>query len=97
MVSWQLFLSGHPAARPFTLHDLRGTAMSTAKMAGVSYDEAAITFGCHPETMRRHYLVLNEVVIADAVLKRVHQAKSVEKIVENGTNSVEPNHDQVAS
>lgn len=76
----------HPDVRPFTLHNFRGTAMSNAKMAGVSYDEAAITFGCHPETMRRHYLVLDEVAIADSVLERVQRAKSVEngsKIVEN--------------
>jgi integrase len=68
----------HPEVRRFTLHDFRGTAMSTAKMAGVSYDEAAITFGCHPETMRRHYLVLDEVAIADSVLEKVQKAKRVE-------------------
>jgi integrase len=81
------FCRTHPKARPFTIHDFRGTAMSTAKMAGASYDEAAITFGCHPETMRRHYLVMDEVAISDAVLDRIQRVKAVEndsKSVENG-------------
>ena len=77
------YFDAHRELRPFTLHDFRGMAMSTAKMAGVSYDEAAITFGCHPETMRRHYIVLDEVAIADSVLERVQRAKGVE----NGESS----------
>jgi hypothetical protein len=59
---------------------------------GHTYDEAAITFGCHPETMRRHYLVIDEVAIADAVLERVQKDKRAEdgsKTVENGPKSVE--------
>jgi integrase len=90
----------HPDVRPFTIHDFRGTAMSTAKMAGVTYDEAAITFGCHPETMRRHYLVINEVAIADAVLERVQRVKGVDngsKSVENGPKSVEKDTGQGAA
>ena len=82
------YCEAHPDVRPFTIHDFRGTAMSRAKMAGVTYDEAAITFGCHPETMRRHYLVINEVAIADAVLERVQRGKRVDdgsKGVENGS------------
>lgn len=72
------FCQTHPEVRPFTIHDFRGTAMSTAKRAGVSYDEAAITFGCHPETMRRHYITLDEVAVSDAVLDRLQKAKEVE-------------------
>jgi len=75
----------HPNVRPFTIHDFRGTAMSTAKMAGVTYDDAAITFGCHPETMRRHYLVIDEVAISDAVLEQVQRVKRVD----DGSKSVE--------
>jgi serine/threonine protein phosphatase 1 len=78
------YFDAHPDLRPFTLHDFRRMAMSTAKMAGVSYDDAAITFGCHPETMRQHYLVLDEVAIADSVLDRVQRAKGVES-TENST------------
>lgn len=88
------YCQAHPDARPFTLHDFRGTAMSTAKMAGVSYDEAAITFGCHPETMRRHYIVINEVAISDGVLERVQRVKQLEKSVEDGSKSVEGSTDQ---
>ena len=58
-------------------------------MAGASYDEAAITFGCHPETMRRHFLVMDEVAISDAVLDRIQRVKAVEndsKSVEKGDN-----------
>ena len=81
------FFRTHPTARRFTIHEFRGTAMSTAKMAGASYDKAAISFGCHPETKRRHYLVINEVAIFDAVLDRIQRVKSVEnctKRVEKG-------------
>ena len=45
--------------------------MSKAKMAGVSFEEAAIAFGCHPETMRQHYLALDEVAITDRVMAEV--------------------------
>ena len=87
------FCRTHPKARPFTIHDFRGTAMSTAKMAGASYDEAAITFGCHPETMRRHYLVMDEVAISDAVLDRIQRVKAVE----NDSKSVEKGDGQGAA
>jgi len=86
------YFQTHPKVRPFTLHDFRGTAMSMAKAAGVSYDDAAITFGCHPETMRQHYLVMDEVAISDAVLERVQRVKGLDdgsKNVENGSNGVE--------
>ena len=49
--------------------------MSRAKEAGVSYDEAAIAFGCHPETMRRHYVKLDETAISDAVMDRVQESQ----------------------
>jgi hypothetical protein len=41
-------------------------------MLGVTYDDAAFAFGCNPETMRRHYLALNEVDITDRVMERLH-------------------------
>lgn len=93
------YCQAHPDARPFTLHDFRGTAMSTAKKAGVTYDEAAITFGCHPETMRRHYIVIDEVAISDGVLERVQRVKQGDKgkkNVENGSQCVEGSADQGA-
>ena len=63
-------------------------------------DKAAITFGCHPETMRRHYLVIDEIAIAHAMLERVQRVKRVEdasKKVESGSKSVEKDHDQGAT
>lgn len=60
-----LYFEARPEARKFKLHNLRGTAMSVAKMAGVSFEDAAIAFGRHPATMREHYLALDETAISD--------------------------------
>ena len=65
----------NPKARRYKLHNLRGTAMSKAKQNGVAYDAAAIAFGCHPETMRAHYVRLDETAIADAVMDSIHGEK----------------------
>ncbi len=45
--------------------------MSKAKMAGVSYEDAAIAFGCNPDTMRQHYIALDEVEVSDRVMDRI--------------------------
>lgn len=58
-------------ATKFKLHNLRGTAMSRARMAGVQIDEASIAFGCNPHTMRQHYLNLDETRISDDVFSRI--------------------------
>jgi len=55
----------------YKLHNLRGTAMSKARMAGVAESDAAIAFGCNPDTMRGHYLALDEAKIADDVFARM--------------------------
>ena len=39
-------------------------------MAGVSYDDAAVAFGCNPQTMRQHYIALDEVEISDRVMEK---------------------------
>jgi hypothetical protein len=80
MVSWledqqQAYFVANPTLRRFKLHNFRGLAMTKAKEMGVSYDDAATAFGCHPETMRRHYLALDEVMIADEVFDRLHASK----------------------
>lgn len=54
-------------AKRFKLHNLRGTAMSRARMLGIGCDDAAISFGCNPDTMRKHYLA-----IVDRGLKGSH-------------------------
>jgi hypothetical protein len=61
----------NPGVKRFKLHNFRGTAMSQARMAGVSFDDAAVAFGCNPETMRRHYIALDEVAITDRVMERI--------------------------
>lgn len=76
MVAWledevDKYRSAHPDRRRFKLHNFRGTAMSRAKLAGVAYDEAAVAFGCHPETMRKHYIQLDETLISDSVMDRL--------------------------
>ena len=40
-------------------------------MAGIPEGDAAVAFGCNPETMRKHYLNLDEVAIADQVFTRM--------------------------
>ena len=57
----------------FKLHNLRGTAMSRARMAGVAESDAAIAFGCNPQTMRGHYLALDEAKIADGVFAKMQE------------------------
>jgi integrase len=58
-------------AKRFKLHNLRGTAMSRARMAGIGCDDAAIAFGCNPATMRKHYLAIDEQAVSDAVFDRL--------------------------
>ena len=65
------YLKAHPKVRKFKLHNFRGTAMSRARMAGVSYDDAAVAFGCNPQTMRQHYIALDEVTISDRVMEKI--------------------------
>ena len=65
------YLKAHPKVKKFKLHNFRGTAMSRARMAGVSYDDAAVAFGCNPQTMRQHYIALDEVEISDRVMEKI--------------------------
>lgn len=95
----QKYLAATPEAKPFRLHNFRGTAMSKARTAGVSFDDAAVAFGCHPETMRKHYISLNEETITDRVMDAIQGGngesqpqKRVEKSVEmNGDGSSDGN------
>jgi hypothetical protein len=75
LVNWlqdQANLYFEKTGRPrFKLHNFRGTAMSRARGCGVSYDDAAIAFGCHPETMRRHYVAEDELSVSDRVMNAI--------------------------
>jgi hypothetical protein len=70
----QLYFRKHPQRLKFKLHNLRGAAMTRAWMVGIKVEDAAIAFGCDPETMRQHYLALDEQVIADRVLTQINGA-----------------------
>jgi hypothetical protein len=68
----------------FKLHNFRGTAMSRARTAEVSYDDASIAFGCHPETMRKHYVALDETSISDRVMDRIQSPPTSKSGEKNG-------------
>jgi site-specific recombinase XerC len=59
-------------AKRFKWHNFRGTAMSKARELGVSCDDASVAFGCNPETMRKHYVAVDEQPISDSVFDRLH-------------------------
>ena len=59
-------------AKRFKLHNFRSTAMSRARAMSVPYDDAAVAFGCNPETMRKHYVAIDEQAVSDAVFDRLH-------------------------
>ena len=70
-------------ARKFKLHNFRGTAMSKARIAGVSTDDAAIAFDCTVATMQQHYLAFDKDRVADEVFSRI-QNRSVGRTPQNG-------------
>jgi hypothetical protein len=67
-------LSDDPGYVPFTAHNFRDTAMTKAWDADIPPDKAAIAFGCHSETMKKHYIRKDKLAIADDVFARM-QAK----------------------
>jgi site-specific recombinase XerC len=80
------FFAAHPTVTKFKLHNFRGTAMSKARMAGVSCDDASIAFGCHPETMRKFYLSLDECTITDRVMDEI-QGRNGRDVSGNGNGN----------
>jgi hypothetical protein len=63
-------------ARKFKLHNFRGTAMSKARVAGVSTDDAAIAFDCTVATMQQHYLAFDKARVADQVFSRIQNGRA---------------------
>jgi hypothetical protein len=55
----------------FKLHNFRGTAMSKARLAGISYDDAAVAFDCDPRVMQQHYAAFDKANIADRVFEHI--------------------------
>jgi hypothetical protein len=70
-------------ARKFKLHNFRGTAMSKARVAGVSTDDAAIAFDCTVATMQQHYLAFDKARVADEVFSRIQNGR-VGRAQQNG-------------
>lgn len=74
------YLKLNPSAKKFKLHNLRGTAMTRAKEAGISYEDAAVAFGCNPDTMRKHYVALDEIGISDKVMEALQGGGEKEEV-----------------
>ena len=75
-------LKRNPLAKKFKLHNLRGTAMTRAKEAGIRYEDAAIALGCNPETMRKHDVAPDEVVVSDRVMEAIQGDAAVRSLPE---------------
>lgn len=63
--------AAHPERRRIKAHDFRRRAMTEAWKLGIPLEKAAIAFGCNPNTMRAHYIALDETEVADEVLRAV--------------------------
>lgn len=74
-----LKIAGPDDPRYFKLHNLRGTAMSRARAAGVQLTDASVAFRCHPETMRRHYIEEETRSVSDSVFAAMHAAAAKPK------------------
>lgn len=84
------YFKKHPQVQRFKLHNFRGTAMSRARSKGVSYDDASVAFGCHPETMRKHYVSLDEEAISDKVMDRIQDSSDSKSGEKSGEISPPP-------
>ena len=60
----------------FKLHNFRGTAMSKARLAGVSYDDAAVAFDCDPRVMQQHYAAFDKASVADRVFGQIQNGSN---------------------
>ena len=47
--------------------------MTRAWDANIPMDKAAIALGCHPETMKKHYVFKDRMAIADEVLSQIQK------------------------
>ena len=45
--------------------------MSKARLAGVSYDDAAVAFDCDPRVMQQHYAAFDKASVADRVFGQI--------------------------
>ena len=62
---------------PLQAPQLPGTAMSKARLAGVSYDDAAVAFDCDPRVMQQHYAAFDKATLPTAFSGRFRTARTV--------------------
>jgi site-specific recombinase XerC len=65
------FNAAHPDRQRVKAHDFRRRAMTEAWKLGIPLEKAAVAFGCNPNTMRAHYIALDETAVADEVLTAI--------------------------
>jgi integrase len=71
------YYAAHPESRRIKAHDFRRKAMTEAWKLDIPLEKAAIAFGCNPNTMRQHYIALDETEIADEVLGAIAEKMRV--------------------
>jgi integrase len=67
------YCKAHPEVKRFSAHAFRKRAMTEAWRLDIPLEKAAVAFGCNPNTMRTHYIAMDELAIADEVLKTIAQ------------------------
>lgn len=65
------YCKAHPEMKRFSAHAFRKRAMTEAWRLGINPEKAAIAFGCNVKTMMTHYIAMDEIAIADEVLKAI--------------------------
>jgi hypothetical protein len=65
------FNAAHPDRQRIKAHDFRRRAMTEAWKLGIPLEKAAVAFGCNPNTMRAHYITLDETAVSDEVLNAI--------------------------
>lgn len=60
----------------FNLDNFRATAMSKARLAGVSYDDAAVAFDGDPRVMQQHYAAFDKASVADRVFGQIQNGSN---------------------
>jgi hypothetical protein len=63
--------AAHPDQPRLTSHQFRKRAFTIAKLAGIDSRDAAIAFGCNPDTMAKHYIGVDEGQIALDVARKL--------------------------
>jgi hypothetical protein len=64
-------LQRHPNLKQQATGDFRRRAMTEAWKLGIPLEKAAVAFVCGPNTIRAHYIALDETAVADEVLTAI--------------------------